>query len=75
MGVPAKGQVIVLTTDDTVVREVGEKRDENGWFKRSIRCHLDPSGKTLCSSLAFCFLETGSQCLASSGCPGTYHVD
>lgn len=47
MGVPAKGQVIVLPIDDTVVRKVGEKRDMSEWFERSTRHHLESTGKTL----------------------------
>lgn len=74
MGVPAKGQVIVLSTDGTVVREVGEKRDENGWFERSIRRHLESTGKTLLFFFGFLFSQDRVS-LSSSGCPGTYHVD
>lgn len=55
MGVPAKGQVIVLSTDDTVVREVGEKRDESGWLERSTRRHLESTGKTLLFFFGFLF--------------------
>lgn len=74
MGVPAKGQVIVLSTDVTVVREVGEKRDVSEWFERSTRIHLESTGKTLLFFFGFWFSRDRVS-LSSSGCPGTCHVN